>query len=212
MINKHTPRRSGASEAKLEVTLTSPKPRKESYGSTIWKLYSSRSAIGFLQRAATTRSSTPSPSRSIVNCGGPTSSVQLSPNCLCTNSSVTAGEGALADAGGGAAGFFDRSAAAELTIDTTNKPANRRISVNLREHMALLYAASPPMGIDMDGNGSNGYFLKYSHPSGLSSHPMPSRPISNIFRRRTMFPIRVIGTPAIREGMRLPLGAVNSSS
>ena len=155
--------------------------------------------------------STPSPSRSIVNCGGPTSSVQFSPNCLCTNSSVTAGEGALAGAGGGA-GFFDGSAAAELTIDMTNKPANRRISVNLREHMALLYAASPPMGIDIEGNGSNGYFLKCSHPSGPSSHPMPPRLMSNIFRRRTILPMRVMGTPRICEGMRLPRGTVNSNS
>ena len=117
----------------------------------------------------------------------------------------------MAGAGGGA-GVFDRSVAAELTIDMTNKPANRRVSVNLREHMALLYAAPPPMGIDMGGNGSNGYLLKCSHPSGLSSHRVPPRLMSNIFRRRTMFPIRVMGTPAIREGMRLPLGAVNSSS
>src|SRR4030088_1265536 len=138
MINKHTPRRSGASEAKLDVTLTSPKPRKESYGSTTRKLYSSRSAIGFLQRAAITTSSTPSPSRSIVNCGGPPSSVQFSPNCLCTNASVTAGEGAFAGAGGGGAGFFDFSAAAELAIVVINKPANKKIWVNLREHMALL--------------------------------------------------------------------------
>jgi hypothetical protein len=69
---------------------------------------------------------------------------------LCTSASVTAGEGALAGAGGGGAGFFDFSAAAELAIVMIDKPASKQISVNLREHIALLYAASRPLGIETE--------------------------------------------------------------
>src|SRR5579872_1695617 len=111
MINRQTPRRSGASEANVEVTLTSPYPRKLSYGSATTKLYSSRSAIGFLQRAATTRSSTPSPSRSATNCGGPASTEQFSPNCFWINLSVTGGDGWCACAGGGGCCFFSAETA-----------------------------------------------------------------------------------------------------
>src|ERR1700688_2503687 len=70
--------------------------------------------MGFLQRPAITRSSTPSPSRSPTNCGGPGSSEQLSPNSLCIYSSVTAGTGGLACAGGGGSGFFSAARVADV--------------------------------------------------------------------------------------------------
>ena len=63
-ISSEMPLRSGASEAKVEVTFTLPNPKKLLYGSATRKPNSAWSAMGFLQRAATIRSSTPSPSRS----------------------------------------------------------------------------------------------------------------------------------------------------
>src|SRR5579863_10506454 len=84
--------------------------------------------MGFLHFAATTRSSTPSPSRSPTNCGGPATREQLSPNCFWMNASVTAGEGDLARAGGGGGVFW---AAAEMASAVTH--AARAGSINLRD-------------------------------------------------------------------------------
>src|SRR5580692_2192648 len=136
-MSRLTPRRSGSSEAKVEVTLTSPKPRKLSYGSATRKLYSSRSAMGFLQRAAMTRSSTPSPSRSPVNCGYWGSTEQLSPNCLCTYSSVIAGDGVCACAGGGGGNFFCAAKVAD-PAESTSKTRTERLR-NRGHDMLLLY-------------------------------------------------------------------------
>src|ERR1700690_1360371 len=96
------------------------------------KLYSSRSAMGFLQRAATTRSSTPSSSMSATNCGGPGSSEQLSPNCLWINSSVTGGDGDLAWAGGGGGCFFWATA---VTVNTSARTGRRN---NFLDDISLL--------------------------------------------------------------------------
>src|SRR5580698_7200277 len=85
--------------------------------------------MGFLHRAATTRSSTPSSSKSATNCGGPASSEQLSPNCLWMSSSVTGGDGALACAGGGGGSFlFGRAArTGETRFEVAASAKNRNI-------------------------------------------------------------------------------------
>src|ERR1700689_3620697 len=88
------------------------------------KLYSSLSAMGFLQRGAPTRASTPSSSRSATNCGGPGSSEQLSPNCLWISSSVTGGDGDLAWAGGGGGCFFCATAVTVNMRATTGRRNN----------------------------------------------------------------------------------------
>ena len=56
----------------------------------------------------------------------------------------------------------------------------------------------------MTGDQSNHYFRKCSHPWGLSSCPTSLGFIRKIFRLRVMCPICVIGTPAMRDGIRLP--------
>src|ERR1035438_2119504 len=108
------------------------------YGSATTKPYSAWSAIGFLQRAAITRSSTPSPSRSPTNCGGPASSEQFSPNSLCPSSSVTAGTGDLACAGGGGAGFFSAESVAAAAKITSNPTKTRRQAIREDDIISLL--------------------------------------------------------------------------
>src|SRR5216684_5146252 len=100
--------------------------------------------MGFLHRPATTRSSTPSPSRSPTNCGGPASSEQLSPNSLCTYSSVTAGTGDLARAGGGGGCFFDWAASVADAAEIISE-ARKTCKQETRENdITLLYPRFRP--------------------------------------------------------------------
>src|ERR1700739_2659883 len=96
--------------------------------------------MGFLQRAATTSLSTPSPSRSPTNCGGPPSSEQLSPNSLWIYSSVTAGTGDLACAGGGGWGFLSAASVSEPPRATNNASKMRKGAI--REYDILLTVVS----------------------------------------------------------------------
>src|SRR5258708_27316419 len=99
--------------------------------------------MGFLQGAVTTRWSTPSQSRSPPNCGGPASSEQLSPNSLCTYSSVTAGTGDLARAGGGGGSFFDCAAIADAA-QITSKARKTRKRETRENDITLLYPRFHP--------------------------------------------------------------------
>src|ERR1700693_6387510 len=90
--------------------------------------------MGFLQRPAITRSSTPSPSRSATNCAGPANSEQLSPNSLCTYSSVTAGTGDLACAGGGGGCFLDWAARVPEPAPTARKLIAARTGKKRRQN------------------------------------------------------------------------------
>src|SRR5271168_1549375 len=98
--------------------------------------------MGFLQRAAITRSSTPSPSRSPTNCGGPPSSEQLSPNSFFTYSSVTAGTGDFACAGGGGGSFFSAASGDDRTATNIAIKSARCGGQHRECDMAPLYPRS----------------------------------------------------------------------
>src|SRR6202522_2492521 len=143
--------------------------------------------MGFLHRAATTRSSTPSPSRSPTNCGGPATSEQLSPNSLWTYSSVTAGEGAVACPGGGGGCFFDWAASVADAAEITNNASTTRREAIWEDDMLLTVIPIFPAWVEtsmVTGNEGTRYFRKCSHPMGRSSLPVPSTFLRKIFRRR----------------------------
>src|SRR5258708_34893852 len=91
----------------------------------------------FLPRADTRKSSTLSSLIAATNCCGPGSSEQFSPNCWCTKSSVTAGEGDLACAGGGGGSFFDCALSEAVPAAINNNATENRRNSNRENNMTI---------------------------------------------------------------------------